>query len=125
MKLSAGHQKIMPYLIVDGAEKFIEFTINVFEARETYKAMREDGKTIMHAEIQIDGSIIMFADSTEQYETRPAGFFIYVENADSTYKKAIAAGAITVTELSDKDYGRSCGVKDPFGNTWWITSINK
>src|SRR5664279_4024196 len=104
MKIPGGHQKIMPYLIVEGAEKFIEFTSNVFEAKEMYKAMREDGKTIMHAEIQIDGSTIMFADATDQYKTRPAGLFIYVENTDATYKKAIAAGATTVTELSDKDY---------------------
>jgi uncharacterized glyoxalase superfamily protein PhnB len=125
MKIPGGHQKIMPYLIVEGAEKFIEFTSNIFEAKEMYKAMREDGKTVMHAEIQIDGNTIMFADATDQYKTRPAGLFIYVENADVTYKKAIAAGATTVTELSDQDYGRTCGVEDPFGNTWWITSIKK
>lgn len=125
MKIPGGHQKIMPYLIVEGAEKFIEFTGNVFEAKEMYKAMRGNGKTVMHAEIQIAGNTIMFADATEQYKARPAGLFIYVENADVTYKKAIAAGATTVTELSDQDYGRTCGVEDPFGNTWWITSIKK
>jgi len=51
--------------------------------------------------------------------------FIYVHDADLTYKKALAAGAATVpgNEPSDKDYGRTCGVTDPFGNTWWITSV--
>ena len=50
---------------------------------------------------------------------------VHVGDADATYKKALAAGSLTVDgqEPSDKDYGRTCGVKDPFGNTWWITSI--
>ena len=52
----------------------------------------------------------------------PAGLFIYVEDADETYKKAIEEGATVVTTLSDQAYGRSGGVKDPFGNTWWITA---
>ena len=113
----------MPYLIVDGAEKFIDFTKSVFNAEEIFKRMREDGRTVMHAEIQIGGSTIMFADTTEQYKSRPAGFFVYVEDADATYETAIARGATIVTELSDQDYGRTGGVADPFGNTWWITSV--
>ena len=123
MKVPNGHQTIMPYLILAGAEKFIEFTRKVLNADETYKRMREDGKTIMHSEIQIGNSTIMFADTTEQIKEQVAGLFIYVENADETYKKAIDAGATTVMELSNQDYGRTCGVIDPFGNTWWITTV--
>lgn len=123
MKIPKSHQTIMPYLIVPGAQKFIEFTQKVFNAEETFKRMREDGKTIMHSEIQIGGSTIMFADTTEQFKSSPAGLFIYVGNADETYKKAIDEGASTVMELSDQDYGRTCGVADPFGNTWWITTV--
>ncbi len=53
-----------------------------------------------------------------------AGMFIYVDDADTAYQKALTAGATTVEgqEPSDKEYGRACGIKDPFGNTWWITS---
>jgi len=123
MKVPNGHQTIMPYLILAGAEKFIEFTRKVFNANETFKRTREDGKTIMHSEIQIGNSTIMFADTTEQIKEQVAGLFIYVENADETYKKAIDAGATTVMELSNQDYGRTCGVNDPFGNTWWITTV--
>ena len=65
----------------------------------------------------------MFADTTDKFKTSNAGLFIYVENADESYKKAIDEGATTVMELSDQDYGRTCGVSDPFGNTWWITSV--
>lgn len=125
MKIPAEHQTVMPYLIVNRAADFIKFTKNVFNAieNEKIKSMR-DGDTIMHSEIKIGGCTIMFADSTENFEPQTAGLFIYVENADATFKKAIDEGATIVMELSDKDYGRTCGVQDPFGNVWWITSAS-
>ena len=123
-KIPANYQTVMPYLIVKGAEKFIDFTKQVFGAIETYRVMRDEN-TIMHAEIMIGESTIMFADSTDNYEPRTAGLFIYVDNADDRYKKAVEAGATMITPLSDQPYGRSGGVADPFGNTWWITSINQ
>jgi PhnB protein len=116
------YQTVMPYLIVKDAEKFIAFVKDVFDARETYKAMR-DVNTIMHGEVMIKESTIMFADATAEYASQSAGLFVYVDDADVTYEKAIASGATIITELSDQPYGRSGGVKDPFGNTWWITSI--
>jgi PhnB protein len=124
MKLPKGYQTVMPYLIVNDAAKFIDFTKKVFNAveNEKMKSMRDE-KTIMHSEIVIGDSTIMFADSTENYQPRTAGLFIYVDNADETYKKAIDEGATTITELSDQNYGRTGGVSDPFGNIWWITSV--
>ena len=123
-KIPGNYQTVMPYLIVKDAAKFISFMQTVFNATETYKAMRDEN-TIMHAEIMIGGSTIMFADSTETYGARNAGMFIYVDDADETFKKAIDNGVTVVNEMSDQSYGRSGGVTDPFGNTWWITSINK
>ncbi|MGH2563832.1 MAG: VOC family protein [Ginsengibacter sp.] len=73
----------------------------------------------------IGGSTVMFADATDMYEVRNAGMFIYVDDADTTFKKTIDAGATIVSEMADQSYGRSGGVKDPFGNTWWITGIPK
>ena len=64
----------------------------------------------------------MFADATDEYSKRNAGMFIYVENADETFKKAIDAGATSLMPPDDHPYGRSGGVIDPFGNTWWITT---
>ncbi len=125
MKIPAEHQTVMPYLIVNRAADFIKFTKKVFNAieNEKIKSMR-DGDTIMHSEIKIGGCTIMFADSTENFEPQTAGLFIYVESADATFKMAIDEGATIVMELSDKDYGRTCGVQDPFGNVWWITSAS-
>jgi PhnB protein len=123
-KIPENYQTVMPYLIVNGAEKFIEFMKQVFDAEETHKTMR-DKQTVMHAEIMIGGSTIMFADSTDMYGVRNAGMFIYVDDADAVYKKALDAGATIVSKITDQGYGRSGGVKDPFGNIWWITGISK
>ena len=123
-KIPDNYQAVMPYLIVKDAAQFIGFMQKVFDATETYKFMRDEN-TIMHAEIMIGGSTIMLADSTGEINVSTAGLFIYVDDADETFKKAIDAGAITVKEMADQTYGRSGGVQDPFGNVWWITSMNK
>jgi PhnB protein len=121
LAIPEGHQQVMPYLIINGAAGFLTFTRDVFGAKEKYKHMRTEF-LIMHAEITIGDCVIMFADSTEQFHARPAGFFIYVPDADETFKKALAEGASVIMDMADQTYGRSGGVKDPFGNSWWITS---
>ncbi|WP_394777094.1 VOC family protein [Flavobacterium sp.] len=124
MNLPSGHQTIMPYLILKGASEFIEFMKKVFDAKDSNKQIRNDG-TIMHAEIIINGSTVMVTDETPDWAKQTANLFIYVPNADETYKKALENGATNLMELSDQDYGRTCGITDPFGNIWWITSIIK
>lgn len=117
-----GYNQVMPYLILKDASRFIEFTKNVFGATLKLKEMRDE-HTIMHGEVVIGESCIMFADATDQFEPMTSGMFIYVENTDEVYNKAIASDASIVMELSDQEYGRTCGVQDPCGNTWWITSV--
>ena len=126
MNLPKGHQVVMPYLMVNGALKFIDFVKAVFHAELTTNMhkLREDGATVIHSEITIGGSTIMFTDASEQWKEQTANLFVYVDNADDTFKRAIDHGATTLMELSNQDYGRTCGVTDPFGNVWWITSVN-
>ncbi len=110
----------MPYLIVKNALAFLQFVQEVFEGRETHRSMRSE-QVVRHAEVMIGNSTIMLADATEQFAVQNAGLFVYVPDADAAYQKALAAGATTVMEPADQSYGRSCGVLDAFGNTWWIT----
>lgn len=121
-EIPGGYQRITPYLILENAEGFLGFTKNVFGAEEKHKAMRSEN-VIMHAEIKIAGSSIMIADATEEFKKQTAGLFIYVNNCDEVYQSAIANGATSVTEPANQEYGRSAGVTDPFGVTWWITGI--
>jgi len=124
MKIPEQYNQVMPYLIVDDANGFKIFMQKVFGATGQMTVPTDNGK-IMHGELKIGNSVIMYADTNDQFHSNTAGMFIYVDDADLTYKKALAAGASTVpgNEPSDKDYGRTCGVTDPFGNTWWITCV--
>ena len=121
IKKSDGHQQVIPYLIVENASSFIDFVKHVFNAEEKMRVPRGEG--IMHAEVKIGDSTIMLSDVTEQFKQMNAGLFIYVANADETYLEAINAEATSIMEPTNQEYGRACGVKDPFGNTWWITSL--
>ena len=120
MQVPSQYNRLMPYLIVPNANQFIEFMKEVFEATVQHLTPRSEG-IIMHGELRIGESVIMFADTTEQFTSRPAGIFIYVESTDETYKKAIAAGATSIMEPMKQPYGYTCGFHDPFGNDWWPT----
>ncbi|OXA69713.1 glyoxalase [Flavobacterium aquidurense] len=123
MNLPAGHQTLMPYLILENASQFIHFAKKVFNAKDSNEQiLRKDG-TIMHAEIILNGSTIMVTDETKDWTRQTANLFVYVPDADATYKKALENGATKLMGVSDKDYGRTCGVTDSFGNVWWITSV--
>lgn len=123
-KVPNGHQTIMPYLMLDGASKFKDFTTAVLGGTISSTHYQEDNpEQIKHSEVTIGHSTIMFCDSRAEWPAQPANLFIYVDNADDTYQKALDAGASSVMPPADQDYGRSCGVTDPCGNTWWITSV--
>lgn len=122
MEIPKGHQTLMPYFIVDGAERFRDFIKSVFNAKITYEDTAPDG-TIGHCEARIGDSTIMFGGSGGPWKPRTSDLFIYVNDADEVYKRALNNGATTVRKPENKSYGRSCGVTDPFGNIWWITAI--
>lgn len=116
-----GYQQVMPYLIITNASGFIDFMKEVFGATERMRHMRDEN-IIAHGEVAVGDSVIMFADATPTFDPHVAGLFVYVDNADATYDKALKAGAKPIMPVSDQPYGRSGGVEDPFGNTWWITT---
>lgn len=120
-KVPEGYQTVMPYIIIKDALKFMAFMQDVFGATEKMKMLTHDGQ-IMHGEVFIGESCIMFANSGGEWGVNNAGLYVYVDDADATYQKALDAGSEVVTELADQSYGRSGGIKDPFGNTWWIVT---
>ena len=118
MKIPSHHNRLMPYIIIPNAYQFIEFMKTVFGVTEQIIVPRSEG-VIMHGELRIGESVIMFADTTEKITARSAGIFIYVEDVDETYKKALAAGAASLMDPMKQSYGYTCGFHDPFGNDWW------
>lgn len=121
VNLPEGYQTVMPYLILRNAQSFIKFAKEVFRAEEIQIIMRDD-EVIMHGEIRIGESVIMFAEQSEEFGVQNAGLFVYLDNCDKTYEVALANGATTIMEPADQNYGRSAGIKDPFGNIWWLTT---
>ena len=124
MKIPSNYNRLMPYLIIPNGYKFMEFMKTVFDATEQAIVPRSEG-VITHGELRIGEAVIMFADVTEQFEARPAGIFIYVEDTDDTYKRALDAGATSLMEPTQQPYGYTCGFHDPFGNDWWPVQAEK
>lgn len=121
-KIPVAYQTVMPYLIVEGAEKFLVFLKQIFNASEQLRVPGSEGG-IRHAEVKIGDSTVMVADATEKFKPTPAGLFINVADTDKTYKHALREGATSIMEPFDEDYGaRSAGIRDPFGNTWWLAT---
>jgi uncharacterized glyoxalase superfamily protein PhnB len=124
MKIPSEYNRVMPYLIIPDAAGFIVFMKDVFGAEEQRIVPRSEG-VIMHGELRIGDAVIMLADVTPEFIARPAGIFIYVDDVADTYKKALAAGAVSLMEPVQMPYGFTCGFKDRFGNDWWPTEGEK
>jgi PhnB protein len=115
-----GFHTVTPYLTVPGIPKVIDFLKQAFDAKEIERIQRPDG-TVHHAEIKIGDSIVMMGEPQGQWTTRPGVLYVYVDDVDSTYRRAVQAGARSLSEPADMFYGdRSAGVEDPSGNAWWI-----
>src|SRR5438477_804975 len=116
------YHSVQPYLVVDGAQQLIEFLRGAFDVEERGAMPRPDGK-IGHAEVKVGDSIVMLADSGGPNDVQPTRSMIvvYVEDVDKTYRRALEAGGVSTREPEDQFYGdRSAGVRDAFGNEWWI-----
>ena len=115
-----GYHTVTPYLVATDAQKVVEFATRAFDAKVGEEMRREDG-TIMHAELQIGDSRIMLGQANEQHKAMPCALYLYVPDTDTTYKKALAAGAVSTMEPANQFYGdRNAGVRDQNGNLWWI-----
>ncbi len=122
-KRPSDHQTVMPYLVVEGADKLIDFLSKVFDAKETERVMRGDD-IIGHAQVVIGGATVMMSDATANFPVMNAAMYIYVDDADKRFHLAMENGAQSLMEPYDEDYGaRGAGIKDIVGNTWWLATL--
>ena len=124
-----GYHTVTPSLVVAGAVRAIDFYKKAFGAEEIMRFPAPDGK-IMHAELRIGDSVVMLSDEMPDHGTRgPNGiggtavaFFIYGDNVDAAWKRAVDAGGKAVMPLADQFWGDRCGcIEDPFGHRWWLS----
>jgi PhnB protein len=117
-----GMHSVTPYLVVDGANDLIQFIERSFGGKTMSIMKTKDGR-VMHASVQIGDSQIMVSDSTEKYSAGASRLYLYVDDVDLIYQNAINANGISMREPIDEFYGdRSAGIKDAWGNEWWIAT---
>ena len=117
-----GYRSVTPYLIASGAAKVLDFVKETFDGSEIMRMPGPNG-TIANAEFRIGDSILMISDGGEQYPPMPCTLYVYVDNVDETYRRALKAGGTSVKEPADQFYGdRSASVKDSAGNIWGMAT---
>src|SRR5260370_1042708 len=123
-----GYHTITPYLTCKNSAQAIDFYKSVFGAKEIMRMAGPDGK-IGHAEIQIGDSHIMLADEFPGMSSaptpgtkNPCGLFLYLENVDATFNRAVAAAAKADLPLDNQFCGDRYGkLTDPFGHQWGLS----
>ena len=122
-----GLHTITPQLTLDNANEAIDWYKKALGAEETSRATGPDGK-ILHAELRIGNSRIMVNDVMMGKGPRalggsPASLWLFVEDCDQLFKRAVGAGAKVQMEMQDQFWGdRGGAVTDPEGYTWWIAT---
>jgi uncharacterized glyoxalase superfamily protein PhnB len=112
----SGWPTVIPRIFTQDVGGVVGFLKTVFGADGRVRADAP-------AEMRIGDSLIMVSDGGGVREARPAFLYVYVENADETYRLAIEAGALTIEEPADMPYGdRRATVQDPWGNIWQIAT---
>jgi PhnB protein len=117
-------RSVTPHLYADNAPALIEFLEKAFGGKEIYRAQLPDGN-IPHAQVRVGDSLIALAGSLghSTYPIRPSTIHLYVPDTDAVYQQALRAGAESIEAPSGQPYGdRSAGVRDPFGNQWFIAT---
>jgi PhnB protein len=119
---SEGAPDVQPYLQPLRAEPVINFLKRAFGAQEMGRYTAPDG-VMHHTTIKIGDSALEMSEAQGIYQPMPTMFYLYVPNCDELYHRAIGAGATSISEPVDHDYGdRSGAVKDVFGNQWYIAT---
>jgi PhnB protein len=117
-----GFHTVTPYLVLSGVARMIDFLKEAFDAKEMQRSARPDG-TVMHAQVMIGDSPVMLGEIYGDFQPKPAALYLYVPDTDALYKRAVAAGAVSIMEPMDQFYGdRNAGAKDFAGNEWWIAT---
>lgn len=120
--LPKGLHNVNPYLHPLRAEPLIGFLKRAFGAQEVAKYASPDG-VVHHAVVRVGDTVLEMGEAHGKYQPMEAMFYLYVPNMEAVYRQALAAGATSFQEPTDQPYGdRNAGVKDAFGNKWYIAT---
>ena len=126
-----GYHTVTPMLTIRDVDKAIDFYKRALGADERMRFLGPDGTSILHAEIKIGDSFIMLGEEHPAMGCRgpqnlggtPVGLYLYVEDADHAFSRAISAGATVLMPVADMFWGDRCGqFTDPFGHKWSLAT---
>lgn len=117
-----GYTSVSPYLVTENADGVVAFLEATFGASVLRRFDRPDG-SLMHAEVRIDDTVVMLGQASGDWQAVPSHVHVYLPEVDTVYAAALAAGGEPIQEPAQgNDPDRRGGVKDPGGNTWWIST---
>jgi PhnB protein len=115
-----GLKAITPYLVVENAAALLDLLQAAFGGVVRLR-VPSSGGPVVHAAVAIGNGAVEVADATAVYPVAPGAIHLYVDDADATFARAIAAGAISVSAVEDQPWGDRQGtVRDVFSNLWYI-----
>ncbi len=126
-----GYHTLTPTFVFKDARKAIEFYKKAFGAVELFAMPGPDGKGVVHAELRIGNSSIMMGEECPDYPCKsaetlggsPISFYVYLENVDVAFEKAVKAGAKVTMPVQEMFWGdRNGTVLDPFGYSWTLAT---
>ena len=113
-----GLGTVLPHVHPESARKYIDFLKRAFGAEEM--AVIEHAGRVMHAEVRVGDGVLEMGEPNDRTGIPSNGFFLFVEDVEAAYERALAAGATAIRPPQDIPYGlRSAIVKDPEGYLWW------
>jgi uncharacterized glyoxalase superfamily protein PhnB len=118
-----NYNSVSPYLVVNGAQKLVDFAKAVFDAKELRRYDMPDG-TIMHIELLIGDTVVILGDSSPEFPAFSSLLHVYVKDVDAVYQRALKFGAVSVQEPETRkgDPDNRGSVKDACGNIWSIAT---
>jgi PhnB protein len=120
MRIPPGFNTVAPYLFSADAARLLRFLVEGLGGVEVLRHM--DGDRIANAQVRLGTSTVMVSQASPAFPTMPASLYLYVEDADGSMARALAAGATPVMDVADMPYqDRQGGVRDPSGNLWWLS----
>jgi uncharacterized glyoxalase superfamily protein PhnB len=134
--IPSGYHTVTPVLCLRDSRKAIEFYKKAFGAKENHVMPGPNGQGVMHADLTVGDSRIMLSDerpdcpsnsqSAQTLGASSVNFYLYVRDADASFKQAVSAGATAVRPIQEQFWGDRCGcVKDPFGYSWMLATHSR
>jgi PhnB protein len=120
--IPAGLGSVTPFLHPRGADRLIEFLRQAFAA-EAMEVVRAPDETIKHAKLRVGRSVVEMGEAHGPWQPMPTMFYLYVDDVDAAYRRALAAGAASLEEPAVQPYGeRRAAVRDAFDNQWYLAA---